>query len=416
MVKGLATIRMRGFASYTKLDDALKIVLSCTGRLGSEVVPFDRALDRVLVEDIVSKVDVPPFDRSAVDGYAVRASDTFGATPTEPRRLRVIGSVDVGSPPRLRVRMGEAVKIMTGAPTPSGADAVVMVEHTGLKGKRLDIYAPLTPGKNVSARGEDVRTGEVVLKRGQQLRPQDIGMLASISALKVRVTSKPKVAIIPTGRELRRPGVLLKSAQVTDINSYSLAAAVASCGGIAKRFGVVPDKLPELRRTLQRALRNDVVLISGGSSVGEHDIAPDVIAGLGKLLFHGVSLRPGGPTAFGVVRGKPVFSLAGFPVASLVAFDMLVKPALWVMQGLPPDWGYLRVRAKLTRKVTSSLGRADVVRVRVWSEADELLAEPIRVTGSSILSSMTRADGFVVVPEDVEGFKKGSEVEVELYD
>ncbi len=406
---------MRGFARYMRVDDALRIVLSNVGRLAAEEVHFERALGRVLAEDITTRIDVPPFDRSAVDGYAVRAADTFGATATKPRRLRVIGSVDIGSPPRLRVRRGGAVKIMTGAPLPSGADAVVMVEHTSARGGRLDVHAPLTPGKNVSARGEDVRAGEIVLRRGQQLRPQDIGMLASIGALKVRVVRKPKVAIIVTGRELQRPGVHLKSAQVTDINSYSLAAAVVSCGGVANRLGFVPDKPQALRRTLRKALKNDLVLISGGSSVGEHDIAPEVIAKLGKLLFHGVALRPGGPTGFGVVRNRPVFCLAGFPVASLVAFDMLVRPALWVMQGLPPDWGYLRVRARLTRKVASSLGRMDVVRVKVWSEADKLLAEPIRVTGSSILSSMTRADGFVVVPEDVEGFEERREVEVELY-
>lgn len=408
-------VRMRGFTRYTRLGDALKIVLSKVNRLGSELVRFERAGGRVLAEDVISKIDVPPFDRSAVDGYAVRAADTFGASETKPKRLRVIGSAKIGAPTRLRVRKGEAVKLMTGAPMPWSADAVVMVEHTKVDGKRIAVLVPLTPEKNVSARGEDVRAGEVVLGRGQQLRPQDIGMLSSIGHLKVRVFRKPKVAVITTGSELRRPGTRLKPAQITDINRYSLAAGVVSCGGVAVPLGIIPDKPQALRRVLQKALRNDVVLISGGSSVGEHDIAPEVVAELGELLFHGVTLRPGGPTAFGVVRGKPVFCLAGFPVASLVAFDMLVRPALWVMQGLPPDWGCMMVRAKLTRKVTSSLGRADVVRVRVWSEADKLLAEPIRITGSGILSSMTRADGFVLVPEDVEGFDGGATVEVELY-
>ncbi len=406
---------MRGFARYTRLGDALKTVLSRVKRLGSEFVSFDHAFGRVLAEDVISKTDVPPFNRSAVDGYAVRAADTFGASETKPKKLRVVGSAKIGVVTKFRVRKGEAVKLMTGAPMPRGADAVVMVEHTKIEGKRIAVLVPLTPGKNVSARGEDVRAGEVVLKYGQQLRPQDIGMLSSISHLKVRVFRRPKVAVIVTGSELRRPGTRLKSAQITDINRYSLAAGVTSCGGVANPLDITPDKPQALRRTLQKALKNDVVLISGGSSVGEHDIAPDVVAELGELLFHGVTLRPGGPTAFGIVRGKPVFCLAGFPVASLVAFDMLVRPAIWVMQGLPPDWGCLRVRAKLTRKVTSSLGRADVVRVRVWSEADELLAEPIRVTGSGILSSMTRADGFILVPETMEGFEKGAVVEVELY-
>jgi molybdopterin molybdotransferase len=415
MANGYATIRMRGFAHYTKLGDAIKIVLSRVKHLGPETVSFDRSLGRVLAEDVVSKIDVPPFDRSAVDGYAVRAADTFGASETKPQRLRVVGSAKIGVATKLRVRKGEAIKLMTGAPMPLGADAVVMVEHTKTEKTRVAVLAPLTPGKNVSARGEDVRAGEVVLRCGQQLRPHDIGMLASISKLGVRVFRKPRVAIIATGRELRHPGARLKPAQVADANSYSLSAGVTSCGGVANVLGITPDKPQILRRTLQKALGDDVVLISGGSSVGEHDIAPDVVAELGKLLFHGVALRPGGPTAFGIVREKPVFCLAGFPVASLVAFDMLVRPALWVMQGLPPDWGCIRVRAKLTCKITSTLGRVDVVRVRVWSEADELLAEPIRVTGSSILSSMTRADGFLLVPDNIEGFGKGAVVKVELY-
>lgn len=395
----------------------MEMVLSSVKQLEPETVPFDSASGRVLAEDIVSGVDVPPFDRSAVDGYAVRASDTFGVTQTRPKKLRMMGAVKMGSVPKLRVGRGQAVKLMTGAQIPKGADAVVMVELTKADGKNLMIFAPVTPGKNVSARGEDVRAGEMVLKRGHQLRPHDIGMLSSIGHLKARVFRRPRVAVIATGPELKRPGTRLKHAQVTDINSYSLAAGAVSCGGVADRLGIVPDEPRALRRVLQKALgRCDMALISGGSAVGEHDIAPDLVAEQGRVLFHGVALRPGGPSAFGVVKDKPVFCLAGFPVASLVAFDVLVRPALWKMQGLPADWGSLRIKAMLTRKIASSLGRADVVRVRVWSEDGKLMAEPIRVTGSSILSSMTRADGFVIVPEDVEGLDAGKEVEVELYD
>ena len=406
---------MRGFARYTKLDDALKLVLSRVKRLSSETVPFERALGRVLAEDVVSKTDVPPFDRSAVDGYAVRGADTFGATETKPRRLRVIGSIPIGAPARLRVRRGEAAKIMTGAPMPAGANAVVMVEHVSVRGKQLDVHAPLTPSKNVSARGEDVRAGEVVLRRGQLLRPQDIGMLASMGNLRVRVARRSRVAILATGSELRKPGAHLGPAKIADTNSYSLAAAVARCGGIPRRLGIVPDKPKPLRRTLRKATKHDVVLVSAGSSVGERDLVPDVIREMGELLLHGIAIRPGGPTAFGVVGEKPVFALAGFPVASLVAFDMLVRPALRAMQGLPADRGYPRVRARLAKNISSTLGRADIVRVGLRSGRGGLMAEPIRVTGSGILSSMTRADGFVIVPEDVEGFGGGASVEVELY-
>lgn len=406
---------MRGFTHYTRLGDALKIILSNVERLGSESVPFDRALGRVLAEDAISKVNVPPFDRSAVDGYAVRASDTFGASAQRSVKLRLIGSIMTGSPARLRIRKGGAVKIMTGAQMPKGADAVVMVEYTKARDKNIKVFTSLTPNKNVSGKGEDVRAGEVVLKRGQVLRPQDIGMLAGTGNLWVRLVRRPKVAILATGGELRKPGKHLPPAKITDANSYSLAAAVVGCGGEPKLLGIVPDKLNLVQDAIGRAAANDLVLISGGSSVGERDLVPDAITKLGKLLFHGVAIRPGGPTAFGTVRNKPVFALAGFPVATLVAFGMLVRPALWVMQGLSPDHGRSCVSAKLTRKISSTLGRADVVRVKLISKGERLLAEPLRITGSSILSSMTRADGFVVVPENIEGFEKGCEVGVELY-
>lgn len=406
---------MRGFARYTRLHDAIRIVLSHVERLETEELPFERALGRVLAEDIIARTDVPPFDRSAVDGYAVRAADTFGATATKPRELRVIGSADVGSPTRLRVHRGEALKIMTGAPMPPGADAVVMVEDTSAKEGHLEVYAPITPAKNVSTRGEDARAGEVVLRRGLQLRPQDVGMLASTGNLQVRVTRRPRVAILATGDELRKPGERLGQAKIIDTNSYSLAAAVTSCGGLPYRLGIVPDDRRLLRRELGGARKYDTVLISGGSSVGERDIVPDAIAELGEVLFHGVAIRPGGPTAFGIVGGKPVFALAGFPVASLVAFDLLVRPALRKMQGLPEDRGYPWVLAKLSRKVSSTLGRADVVRVTLSSERGEVLANPIRITGSGILTSMTGADGFFILPEDTEGLDRGATVKVEVY-
>lgn len=408
-------IRMRGFAKRVRLDEAIRRILSSVRPLGSEIIPFDSSLGRVLAEDVVSEVDVPPFDRAAVDGYAVRAKDTFGASQTNPKKFRLVGEVKIGSVPRISVGKGKAVKIMTGAHMPKGADAVVMVEYTKREGELIEVFTPLTPGKNVSAKGEDVRKGEVLLRRGHQIRPQDVGMFSSIRHLKVRVFRRPRVAIIATGSEVKPPGKPLKPAEITDINSYSLAAGVVSCGGVADRLGIFPDDPEALRRAILKGLRNDMVLISGGSAVGEQDIVPEVTAQLGKILFHGVAMRPGGPTAFGLVHEKPVFCLAGFPVASLVAFEILVKPAMNVMQGLPADWGRLKVRAKLTRKIASTLGRADVVRVRILREEGKLLAEPIRITGSSVLSSMTRADGFVLVPDDVEGIEAGHEVEVELF-
>jgi len=409
------SVRMHGFARYVRLNDALKTILSHVRPVGVETVKFDQALGRVLAEDVVSKVDVPPFDRSAVDGYAVRASDTFGASESKLVILRMVGSIAIGSPAKLRLRKSEAAKIMTGAPMPAGADAVVMLENARDVGKKLEVFTSLTPGKNVSARGEDVKKGDIVLKCGHKLRPQDVGMLGSLSKLYVKVSRRPSVAILATGGELKQPGRKLGKAEITDANSYSLAAAVSNCGGRPERLGTVRDDKALIKRAIIRASGHDAVLLSGGSSVGERDLVPDAIAELGELLFHGVAIRPGGPTAFGIVNGKPIFALAGFPVASLVAFDMLARPALRAMQGLPADRGYPRVKAKLTRKVSSTLGRADVVRIKLRRVSGELLAEPIRITGSSILSSMTGADGFVVVPENMEGFREGAIVEAELY-
>ena len=409
------SVRMRGFTQYTRLADAIKIVLSKVKPLKSEIVTFNRATGRVLAEDVFSTVNVPAFDRSAVDGYAVRAQDTFGASAQRPVKLHIVGSVTIGSTTRLSIRVGETAKIMTGAMMPKGADAVIMLENTRMIGKDIEIFASVTPGKNVSALGEDVRAGDPVLKCGQVLRPQEIGMLASTGNLRVKVFRKPKVGILATGSELKEPSERLAPAKTTNTNSYSIAASVLKCGGLPKILGIVPDKPELIKRMLKKAALNDMVITSGGSSVGEYDLVPDAIANMGELLFHGVAIRPGSPTAFGVVQEKPVFSLSGFPVAALVAFDMLARPALWVMQGLPPDYSYPCVKAKLTRRVSSTLGRAEIVRVSLRSERGKFFAEPVATAGSSILSTMTRADGFIVVPEDVEGFEKGREVKVELY-
>jgi len=409
------SVRMRGFTEYKRLSEALKIVLSSVQILGPETVSFERSLGRVLAEDVISGVNVPPFDRSSMDGYAVRASDTFGASPQKPVELRTVGSIAIGSHSNVSVKHGETVKIMTGSMIPNGADATVMVENTKATGKKIKIFAPLTPGKNVSALGEDIRAGEVVMKCGQVLRPQDIGVLAAVGKLRIRVVKKPTVGILSTGGELRAPGKKLPPAKITNANSYSLAAYVQRCGGVPKILGIVPDNLEVTKRMLNKAALNDAVVVSGGSSVGERDLVPDAIAGIGQLLFHGVAIRPGSPTGFGLVKSKPVFALAGFSVAALVSFDVLARPALLAMQGLSQGHGRYYVRAKLARKISSTLGRIEIVRASLRRENGELLADPIAISGSSILSSMTKSDGFIVVPEHVEGLEKGREVEVELY-
>lgn len=409
------TVKMRGFREYTPLGAALKLILERVKKLPSETVAFDGAAGRVLAVDVFSKNNVPPFDRSAVDGFAVRASDTFGSRQTSPRKLEIAGETRAGVSPETRVSRGKAVKIMTGSPIPKGSDAVVMVEHTRTSGKILDVFSPVTPGKNVSAKGEDACAGEMILKEGKVLQPHDIGMLAAGGALRIKVLRKPTVCIVATGEELVKPGSKIPPANIIDSNSYSLAAAVVKSGGIPRFLGMIPDNPWGIEKAIRRSVRCDIVLVSGGSSVGEFDLVPAAISKLGRLVFHGVSIRPGGPTAFGVVRKKPVFSLAGFPTATLVAFHMLARPALLAMQGLPQDHGRRTIAARLAGAVSSTLGRADVARVKILKKKGEVWAEPVRITGSSMLSSMVSADGFFVVPENLEGLRKGETVEVELF-
>lgn len=409
------SVRMKGFSSYTRLEEALGKIISQVNRVDEEIVSLNESLGRVLSNDVISGADVPPFDRSAMDGYAVQASDTFGADENNPIKLQVIGQSDIGTSPDAKVQKGEAVEIMTGAVMPEGADAVAMIEHTNREDDELEVFSPVSPGKNVSSRGEDVKAGQTVLKKGHQLRPQDVGMLASIGNTKAGIARKPEVGIAPTGIELREPGESLAPGEITESNSHSLEAAVKETGGEPSRLEIVPDEFDSLKKAISDASNFDMLLISGSTSVGKRDLAPDAILELGELIFHGVTIRPGGPTAFGVVDDTPVFALAGFPVASLVAFETLARPAVRYMQGLPADRGRPKVKARLERKVSSSLGRADVVRVEIQEEGEGLRASPIRVTGSSILSSMARADGYVIVPEDVEGIMDGEDVEVELF-
>jgi molybdopterin molybdotransferase len=398
----------RPFLSYTRLDEALRLILSGLSPLGWEEVPLEEACGRTLFSDLLSPTDFPPFDRSAVDGYAVKAGDTFGAGENSPRRLRLV---------RGRAGPGRAVEVMTGRPLPPGADAVVMLEQTRRKGESLEVLAPVTPRKNVSARGEDMRKGERVLEGGRRLGPAEVGMLACLGLERVRVFRRPRVSLLSTGSELLSPGERPRPGKIPDINLYSLTCAVRSCGALPVPLGRCPDEKEELRKGLDEGIgKGDMVVISGGSSVGRKDLVPRVVEEEGELLFHGVNLRPGGPTAFGRVGGKPVFCLPGFPAACLLSFTFLVRPALRLLQGLPPDRGLRRVEARLARKVASSLGRVDVVRVRLVERRGELWAEPLRVTGSGILSSLTGSDGFFTVPEDTEVVEEGERAEVELWE
>jgi molybdopterin molybdotransferase len=403
-------IRMRGFATRHDVHEALALLAQRITPLPSELIPLDEGLDRVLAEDIVAAVDVPHFDRSAVDGYGVRARDTFGASDYNPIALLLKGDVFPGRALDLTLGANEAVRIMTGAPLPAGADAVVMAEYAEEDGASVNILQPISPFKNVGRIGEDIHTGDVVLTRGRKLRPQDLGVLASIQAAQIPVYRRPTVALIITGNELVGVHEPLTGCKIGDSNSFTLTGLSRRLGALPVHKGIIRDEYHLIKAAIQQATE-EVVIVTGGTSVGAEDFAPLIIQELGELVVHGVAMRPSSPVGFGFIQQRPIFLIPGNPVSALVAFDAFVGPTLQLLQGLKPVYPYAQVRGRLTRKIASAIGRVDFVRVRVT----ETGIEPLRVTGASILSSTTRADGFVIVDKNSEGLDQGQEVEVYVY-
>ena len=408
-----ADIRMRGFKERTDLELALEKLRSRVELLEEESVPLEAALARTLARDVISTEEVPSFDKSAMDGYALRAAETFGACPTDPVSFRVIGEVFPGEVCGFEVGPGEAVCIMTGGAFPKGADAVLMAEYATEVGDAMLAHASVVPGRNIARAGEDVRKGDRVLERGRVLRPQDIGLLASIRMVEVKVTRRPVVGILTTGNELVEPGAPEAGHPGRVVNScrYLLEGLVLQTGGVPRWLGTLPDDREALREALE-ASDVDLLLTTGATSTGKEDYLPGLVAELGELLVHGVNIRPASPLAFGSLKKTLAVLLPGNPVAAMVGFDVFVRPALQLQLGRPEERGNRRVRGRLRRKLSSALNRTDFVRVQLVGEGE---VEPLRSGGAGVLTSVTRADGFVVVPRDDEGLEAGAEVEVFLY-
>jgi molybdopterin molybdotransferase len=404
-------VRMRGFASRADVDEVEGFLAAHAAPLDGEEVALAGCAGRVLAEDVTSAVDVPAFARSAMDGYALRGEDSFGASELDPIRLALVGESLPGRPLAGRVGPGQAARIMTGAPLPEGADAVAMAESCAERDAAVEVREPVPPRKNVGAVGEDIAAGTVVLRAGRRLRPQDVGLLASIGAARPRCVRRPRVRLVVTGDELLPPGSRPEGARIVDSNSPMLAALVARDGGVTLPHAILPDRPDAIRAELARD-DCDLVLVSGGSSVGQEDHAPRLLAELGTLDFHGVAMRPSSPAGVGRIGRRFVFLLPGNPVSCLAAYDFFAGPTLRALGGRPRAWPYRRVRLPLVRKIASAVGRVDYVRVAI--EAGGVV--PIATSGASILSSTVRADGCVLVPRQLEGMPEGAEVEVLLYD
>lgn len=406
---------MRPFGETIPLSQAQALIEGALGPIDrTERVPLAEASGRVLAQDVVSDVDVPPFARAAMDGYAVRAADTRGATRDQPKQLACVEKVFTGQVATRRVGSGECMEIATGAPMPPGADAVIMVEETdmgamGGAGGAVRLFASVEPGQNVGRQGADIKTGQTVLRTGDVLNASRVGALAALGITGVEAYAKPRVAILSTGNEIVDPGRPLAPGHIYDINRFTVAAVMAEHGGVPVPYRTAADTLDDLSRAVDQCLQDDLLVFSGGSSVGERDLILDVIAAKGTVLFHGIALKPGKPTAFGLVNGKPVFGLPGYPASCLTNAYLLVVPALRTMARLPPR-EVRSTRLPLAQRVNSVPGRHQIYTVRlVNGEA----APAFKASGD--ITSMSQADGYIEIPMDVEVLDAGTVVEVTLF-
>ena len=404
---------MRGFAERVSVEDALAWLdgeLDRRGLLEREVVSLGEAASRVLADQIISKVNVPDFRRAMMDGYALRAVDVADASAEQPVPLRVLGDCFPGRAFAGEVGAGQAVRIMTGAPLPPGVDAVLPVELTATVDGGVQALRSLSPGKNLGSVGEDIGRGDVVLPAGRVLRPQDVGVLASIGVGHVAVIRRPRVAIVVTGDELLPAGAHPAGNQIVDANGPMLQALVVRDGGMAQPPSLVPDDRDAIRAALEDEA--DLLLTSGGSSVGQEDHVPTLLAEFGELAVHGVSMRPAAPIGMGTYQSRIVVLLPGNPVACLWGYDLFAGRAVRCLGGRTPDWPYRSTIATLRCDLKSPPGRVDYVRVQLIDGQ----VTPVPSSGASVLSSTTRADGFVVVPAQADGLSVGEEVEVFHYD
>jgi molybdopterin molybdotransferase len=386
-------------------------------QLGGEKVGLDEAQGRVLFEDIAAACDLPGFDRATMDGFAVCAGSTFGASESNPAYLEVVGAVAMGKAPDFKVGPGQAARIATGGMLPEGADSVVMVEHTdNLDANTIEVHRSVAPGQHRVTREEDVARGQLVFSAGRVLKPQDIGLLAAMGNGTVSVYRRPRVGIIPTGDEVVPLSVDPAPGQIRDVNTHTLGALVQEAGGQPVAYDIVEDHFESLFDTFKRALaENDMVLVSGGSSVGMRDLTLDAMEALEQstILFHGVSIRPGKPTMLARCGDKAFWGLPGHVTSAMVVFIVLVRPLLDYIGGRGARMQG-RVRARLSRNLASVQGRVDFVRVRITERDGHWWAEPI-LGQSGLLHTMVEADGLVAIDMNSEGLDQGSWVDVILF-
>lgn len=390
-------------------------------KLRETQVRIEDALGMVSSQDIISREDLPSFARSTVDGYAVRAEDTFGATEAMPAYLNLFQEILMSQKADFRLPDDSASKIPTGGMLPENADAVVMFEHIQIVDKQMiEVLKPVAPAENVVQVGEDVKRGEVVVRKGQRMRPQDIGACAGIGVTEIAVYEKPLVSIISTGDEIVPAGVSPEAGQVRDINSYVISGMVSESGGVPIKKGIFKDEYKSLREAIEAAMSDSgAIVLSGGTSVGTKDMVARIIDDIGSpgVLFHGVSLKPGKPMIGGVMKGVPIFGLPGHPAAVSICFELFIRPVLYLLSGLKerwPQYSSRTVRARVSKNIASSQGREEHIRVMLEEREGKLWAVPV-LGKSGLITTLVKADGTIVIPLHVNGIETGTIVDVRLF-
>lgn len=392
------------------VKDALKIIDNIKIKVDIERISLEEAYNRVLAEDIKAFLDSPSFDKSAMDGYAVKAEDTFGSSETKPTYLKVVDRIGAGDTSKVILKHGEAVKIATGAPIPEGANAVVMEEYTYEKTDNLEVSKTLFPGENVAPFGEDFKQGDELLKSGKLLRPQDIGIITSAGYDKVNVFKKPKIGVITTGNELVMSKSDIKGAKIINSNYYTLKALVESTLAVPELTHCIDDA-EKIKEQIEKFLKScDAIITTGGTAISKGDVVVDLVDEMGEVLIHGAAIRPGKPFGFGVIDKKPIFMLSGYPVASMVQFDVFTRNYLLKMQNIYKEFPITKKTA--SKKIASTLGRTDYVRAKT----DENYVYPLKIEGSGIIRSMVESDCYILIEENIEGINEGEDCDVLLYD
>lgn len=393
------------------LNNALKLIDDNQQLMDIEEIPLDEAHKRVLAEDIIAYHNSPPFDKSAMDGFALKGENTFGASQSQPKTLKIVDAIGAGDFCDKTINDGEAIVIATGAPIPDGADAVLMKEYTTTDGDELTIFSQVTPGENVSPKSEDIKKGDQILSKDTFIRYQEMGLIASAGYDTVKVYKKPKIKLIITGNELVEPTKEeIDKAKIINSNKFTIKAMIEDAGAIVS-ISQSGDSFEDVKKEILKASEEyDVIMTTGGTAISKGDVVLDVVDDLGEILFHGVAIRPGKPIGAGIINGKMIFTFSGQPVAAMSQFDIFARKFLFKMQGRDFDWHIVKRKAEL--KIPSQLGRTDFI--RAFSDDED--ARHILNRGSGIIRSMVEANSYIIINENDEGYQKGDMVDVVFFD